>query len=82
MIFDAIGMIGVFMILAVYGAVQIDKMDVKTVSYSVINAVGAILILISLLVTFNLASFVIEIAWLLISIFGVFKALKRRTAND
>ena len=82
MIFDIIGMTGVFMILVVYGAVQIDKMDVKSVSYSLINAVGAGLILISLMVTFNLASFVIEIAWLAISLFGIFQAIKRKRAND
>lgn len=82
MIFDLIGMTGVFMILAVYGAVQIDKMDVKSVSYSAINAVGAVLILISLMVTFNLASFVIEIAWLAISLFGIFQAIRRKKAND
>lgn len=78
MIFDVIGMVGVAMILSVYGAVQIDRMDVKSISYSAYNAVGAILILISLLVTFNLASFVIEIAWLGISLFGIIQALKRR----
>lgn len=78
MIFDIIGMIGVFMILIVYGAVQLDKMDVKSTAYSVVNAVGAVLILISLYVTFNLASFVIEVAWLVMSIFGIYQALKRK----
>jgi len=38
---------------------------------------GALLILISLYFSFNLASFIIEIAWLLISIFGLFKALSK-----
>lgn len=81
MIFDVIGMIGVFMILIVYGAVQADKMDVKSTVYSVVNAVGAVLILISLYMTFNLASFVIEVAWLIMSIFGIFQALKRKKAK-
>ena len=62
MLFDIIGMIGVVMILVVYGAVQMEKMDVKSLAYSAVNALGAVLILISLLVNFNLASFVIEIA--------------------
>lgn len=81
-LFDAIGMVGVFMILAVYSLVQIDKMDVKGLFYSMVNAVGAIFILISLTVTFNVASFVIEVAWLIISLFGIFQALKRRASND
>ncbi len=78
MIFDFIGMIGVVMILGVYAAVQVERMDVKSVTYSLYNAIGAILILISLLYTFNLASFVIEIAWLGISLFGIVQAFRRK----
>lgn len=80
-LFDAIGMLGVFIILAVYSLVQLDKMDVKGLFYSIINAVGAVFILISLTVTFNMASFVIECAWLVISLFGIFQALKRTRSN-
>ena len=80
-LFDAIGMLGVFIILAVYSLVQLDKMDVKGLFYSIINAVGAVFILISLTVTFNMASFVIECAWLVISLFGIFQALKRARSN-
>ncbi len=69
------------MILAVYSLVQLDKMDVKGLFYSIINAVGAVFILISLTVTFNMASFVIECAWLVISLFGIFQALKRARSN-
>ncbi|MBT5767359.1 MAG: hypothetical protein P8H57_04325 [Emcibacteraceae bacterium] len=80
-LFDAIGVLGVFIILAVYSLVQLDKMDVKGLFYSIINAVGAVFILISLTVTFNMASFVIECAWLVISLFGIFQALKRTRSN-
>ena len=69
------------MILAVYSLVQLDKMDVKGLFYSIINAVGAVFILISLTVTFNMASLVIECAWLVISLFGIFQALKRTRSN-
>lgn len=81
-LFDAIGMVGVFMILAVYSLVQLDKMDVKGLFYSVVNAVGAVFILISLTVTFNMASFVIEVAWLMISLFGIVQAFKRKKSHD
>lgn len=78
-IFDIIGMIGVFMILITYGAVQMEKMDVRSVKYSVLNAQGAGLILISLIFAFNLSAFVIESAWLVISIYGIMKAFKRKS---
>ncbi|MCC3862045.1 CBU_0592 family membrane protein [Pseudemcibacter aquimaris] len=77
LIFDIIGMTGVVMILVVYSLVQLDRMDVKSLLYSLVNALGAIFILISLTVSFNMASFVIEIAWLMISLFGIFQAIKK-----
>ena len=44
------------------------------------NATGAILILVSLLHDFNLSSFVIEIAWLLISLYGLTRWLRDRNS--
>lgn len=77
MIFDIIGLIGVALILVVYGLVHADRMDVKKVSFSMLNAVGAGLILISLYVDFNLSAVTIEVAWMLISFYGIYAALKR-----
>ena len=76
--YDILGIGGVTIILIAYLALQLDKLTVQDWPYSAANAAGAILILISLYFSFNLASFIIEIAWLLISIFGLFKALSRR----
>ncbi|MEP3656020.1 MAG: hypothetical protein ABJO36_14085 [Litorimonas sp.] len=74
---DVIGLIGVLIILISYGALTLEKMDPKGWLYSAGNGLGAILILISLYYSFNLASFVIEIAWLAISLFGLWKAWRR-----
>lgn len=74
---DVIGLIGVLIILITYGALTLEKMDPKGWRYSAGNGVGAVLILISLYYSFNLASFVIEIAWLAISLFGLWKAWRR-----
>ena len=76
--FDILGLIGVFIILATYLALQLEKVSAQDWRYSALNGFGAILILISLLHSFNLASFVIEIAWLAISLFGLFKAWRAR----
>ncbi len=82
MLFDGIGMTGVLMILTTYGLVQVDRINVKGMGYSLFNGVGALLILISLYVDFNLSAFVIEVAWLVISIFGLFNALKRGKPDE
>lgn len=76
--YDILGMVGVAIILAAYLLLQLEKLSAQDWRYSAVNALGALLILISLFFSFNLASFIIEIAWLGISIFGLFKALTSR----
>lgn len=68
---DLVGNIGVVGVLATYLLVQMGKLDVRSLVYSMINGLSALLIIVSLLVDFNLSSFVIEIAWFLISLLGV-----------
>jgi hypothetical protein len=50
--------------------------------YSLINGLGALLILVSLFFNFNLSSFTIEVVWLLISAYGIGKYLRNRPATD
>ena len=69
--YDLVGNIGVVVILGSYLLLQVDKVDSKSVAYSVGNAIGAVLILVSLFYAFNLSSFIIEICWLLISLYGL-----------
>jgi hypothetical protein len=55
---------------------QIDRMDPKGFLFSLLNTLGAICILISLLYAWNLASFVMEVIWLTLSLYGTLKAYK------
>jgi len=77
-LYDSLGIGGVVIILIAYLLLQLERLSVQDWRYSAANGLGAVLILISLYFSFNLASFLIEIAWLLISIFGLFKALSSR----
>jgi len=76
--FNVIGIIGVVFVLLAYLLLQLDRLKQDSITYSVMNLVGAIFILVSLCYTWNLASGVIEIAWLVISLFGVCKAVYLR----
>lgn len=76
-IYDGIGLFGVALILIAYVLLQLEKINPKSLTYSALNFIGALLILVSLNFAFNLASFIIEIAWLAISGFGLWKALWR-----
>ena len=77
---DVLGLIGVAMILAAYAGVQSDRLPAADWRFSALNAAGAALILVSLAFAFNLASFVIEVAWLVISLWGLWRAWAGRGA--
>jgi len=61
-----------------YLALQLERMRSTDLSYSLLNAVGAVLILISLTERFNLSAVIIEIFWIAISVIGIAKALRAR----
>jgi len=71
-------MLGAALIVLTYFLLQVDRLDSKSVSFSVLNGLGAAGILFSLLYKFNLSAFAIELFWLVISLYGVFRALRYR----
>ena len=79
--FDIIGTIGVVLIILAYAAVQVRKMRPEQLSYSVVNLVGAAMILVSLRYNFNLASVIIEVFWILISLWGIVLWVRHRNAD-
>lgn len=78
MLSDIVGLIGVACVLSAYFLLQIEKVKSDGLGYLLLNLVGAVLLIVSLMVTFNLASFVIEICWLSISLLGLGKLAWRR----
>ena len=78
---DLVGNVGVFIILACYLLAQIERMDIKSLVYSLLNGAGALLIIVSLLHDFNLSSFIIELAWLSISLFALVRYLRRKQSR-
>jgi hypothetical protein len=46
--------------------------------FNALNLIGAILLLISLSVNFNLAAVVLEVAWAIIALVGLIRALRRQ----
>ena len=77
---DIVGFAGVALIVTTYLLSQLGRMIVTRPLYPALNAAGALLILISLAYTMNLASAAIEGFWLVISLIGLVRALtvKRR----
>ncbi len=75
---NIIGIIGVFLVLVAYFLLQNNFVTTKQARYSVLNLFGAILILYSLFYHWNLASVIIEFAWISISIQGLINCYKYR----
>lgn len=73
--YDILGTVGVAIIILTYVLLQIERLRSDELMYSLLNAVGATLILISLWYSFNFPSFVVEFFWLVISLLGIGKYL-------
>lgn len=78
---DLIGSIGVVILITTFLLLQLGKLESSRLLYSLLNAVGATLIAISLIFDFNLSAFIIEIFWVLISLVGVVRTLRTKTHN-
>jgi hypothetical protein len=70
---DLAGSAGVILIVGAYLMLQLEYVGSNELSYLLANALGAALILVSLFVEFNLSAFLMELFWLAISIFGLFR---------
>jgi hypothetical protein len=55
--FDLVGNIGVLMMVIAYLLLQLEKLSSSATSYLVLNAVGALMVIISLMFRFNLSAF-------------------------
>lgn len=75
-IYQLIGFIGMLFIVWAYFLLQIEKQTVTSFYYQILNLIGAILLLISLFVHFNLGSFIIEVFWIIITLYGMYKNLR------
>ena len=78
---NLVGLLGSLLFISAFAyanqAKQLDKLLFKAV-----NLLGAALLLASLTVHFNLAAFVLEVAWAAIALLGLIKAMiaRRKTA--
>lgn len=84
---DVVGIAGVVLLMLAYLMLQLEKLQSTGLTYSVLNAVGATLIIVSLTADFNLAAFIIEVFWVLISLVGIvryfrLKVLRPDISND
>lgn len=75
-LFDVIGVLGACGYLLSYAILQLKREFAESIIYSLANFMAAFLVSISLIYDFNLASMIIQIFWMIISGYGVYKCLK------
>lgn len=78
---DAVGLVGVLLILVAYAGAALGRLDPKRPPSLLLNLAGAGLILTSLLLgAFNLSATAMEAAWALVALVGLARwAAGRRT---
>ena len=79
---DLVGNIGVAILVVTYLLLQLDKLKSSDLAYSVLNALGASLIVASLIVDFNLSALLMEVFWVLISFIGIGRHFRLKTIRS
>lgn len=80
--YDAVGLLGVFIILASYLGLQAGKLAPDRLPYQLANIIGSFLVLVSLFYKPNLSSITIQIAWIFISVYGIWRRFAVKPASD
>ncbi|MCI5050602.1 MAG: hypothetical protein MRY32_09820 [Rickettsiales bacterium] len=70
---------GAILILGAYGLLSAEKLTSTDMRYHLMNLFGAIFIMMSLLHYWNLGTFVIEVAWIGVSLYGIYKASRSKS---
>ena len=79
---DLVGNIGVVILIVTFLMLQLNKLPSDGLAYSVLNAIGASLIVVSLLFDFNLSALLMEVFWVLISFVGIYRYFRLKTLRS
>jgi len=77
--YDWVGLLGTVMILGGFALLQAGKLSGTGLVYQLLNLFGAAGVLVSLLGTFNLSVFLLEAAWIAVSIYGIGRSFKAKS---
>ena len=84
--FDFVGMAGIGFVLLAYALLQAGKLQGSSIGYQLANLFGSIFILVSIFgspapITEVLTPFLMQIAWIAISLYGLWRGLLERAAK-
>jgi hypothetical protein len=76
-----IGLIGMACIVVAYYLLERGRINHQDSKYYILNLIGALLLEISLIINFNLGSFIIEIFWVAISVNGLIRLRNKKAVS-
>ena len=81
--FDFVGFAGVLLVLLAYLALQTERLSGNGMMYCLLNMFGAIGILVPVVYAeqLNYSVLFIEVAWIAISLYGMWHALKKKVVK-
>jgi hypothetical protein len=79
--YDWVGLLGTVMILGAFALLQAGRLSGTGLAYQLLNLLGAGGVLVSLLGTFNPSVFLLEAAWMAVSLYGIARSFKARGAS-
>jgi hypothetical protein len=79
---DVIGLIGVALYVGAYASLQLGILGLSDLRYSILNAVGGIAVIYSLIWNFNLAAFVTQVLWLAFTVIGFVRSRRTQATSS
>lgn len=79
--YDVVGLGGTLAILAAFFLLQAGRLAGDSLRYQLLNLFGAAAILVSLWEAFNLSVFLLELAWVGVSLYGIVRSMRARRAR-
>jgi paired small multidrug resistance pump len=77
--YDWVGYIGVVLVLLAFLLLQAHKLRGNGLGYQLMNILGALGIMLSLIFgRFNAPAFMMQVAWVAIGVFGIFRSSRLR----
>jgi hypothetical protein len=77
--YDWVGMAGTLMILGGFALLQAGRLSGTGLVYQLLNLFGAAGVLVSLWGSFNLSVFLLEAAWMAVSLYGIARSFKAKS---
>ena len=80
-----LGIVGAIICVLAYMLIILDRIDPKGVSYCALNGVGGLFLLVSIASDYDVGDtggLLVEVCWILVSIYGVMKAKRRGVQNE